>query len=66
MSVVVVGAATVTIGATIGSMAMGAFGAQTEDELIEQRKSGLAPKMFESAGNDILTGDFDLGAYDPK
>ena len=44
MSVVVVGAATVTIGATIGSMAMGAFGAQTEDELIEQRK--YAAEMY--------------------
>ena len=40
--------------------------AQQQSELIEQRKSGMAPKAFESAGNDIITGDFDLGVYDPK
>ena len=40
--------------------------AQQQSELIEQRKSGSAPKSFESAGNDIITGDFDLGVYDPK
>ena len=40
--------------------------ASQQSELIEQRNTGSAPKQFESAGNDIITGDFDLGAYDPK
>jgi predicted phage tail protein len=40
--------------------------ASQQSELIEQRKTGSAPKQFESAGNDIITGDFDLGMYDPK
>ena len=35
-------------------------------EMIEQRKSGKPPKNFESAGNDILGGGFDLGAFEPK
>ena len=40
--------------------------ASQQSELIEQRNTGSAPKQFESAGNDIITGDFDLGMYDPK
>ena len=40
--------------------------ASQQSELIEQRKSGLPPKNFESAGNDILSGGFDLGTFDPK
>ena len=40
--------------------------ASQQSEMIEQRKSGKAPKNFESAGNDILGGGFDLGAFDPK
>ena len=40
--------------------------ASQQSELIEQRKSGLPPKNFESAGNDILSGDFDLGAFEPR
>jgi hypothetical protein len=40
--------------------------ATQQSELINQRKSGLPPKNFESAGNDILSGDFDLGAFDPR
>ena len=40
--------------------------ATQQSELIDQRKTGTPPKQFESAGNDILTGDFDLGMYDPK
>jgi hypothetical protein len=34
--------------------------------MIEQRKSGKAPKNFESAGNDILSGEFDLGTFGPR
>jgi hypothetical protein len=40
--------------------------ATQQSEMIEQRKSGKPPKNFESAGNDILGGGFDLGAFDPK
>jgi hypothetical protein len=40
--------------------------ASQQSELIDQRKSGLPPKNFESAGNDILGGGFDLGSFDPK
>ena len=40
--------------------------ATQQSELIDQRKSGKPPKNFESAGNDILGGGFDLGAFDPK
>ena len=37
-----------------------------QSEMIEQRNSGKPPKNFESAGNDILGGGFDLGAFDPS
>ena len=40
--------------------------ATQQSEMIEQRKSGKAPKNFESAGNDILGGGFDLGVFDPR
>ena len=40
--------------------------ATQQSEMIEQRKTGKAPKNFESAGNDILGGGFDLGSFDPK
>jgi len=40
--------------------------ATQQSEMIEQRNSGKAPKNFESTGNDILSGGFDLGAFDPK
>ena len=40
--------------------------ASQQSELIDQRKTGTPPKRFESGGNDILSGDFDLGAFDPK
>jgi len=40
--------------------------ATQQSEMIEQRKSGKPPKNFESAGNDILGGGFDLGSFDPK
>ena len=34
--------------------------------MIEQRKGEKPPKNFESAGNDILGGGFNLGGFDPK
>ena len=40
--------------------------ASQQSEMIEQRNTGKPPKNFESAGNDILSGDFDLGAFDPR
>ena len=40
--------------------------ATQQSEMIEQRNSGKPPKNFESAGNDILSGDFDLGAFEPR
>ena len=40
--------------------------ATQQSEMIEQRKSGKPPKNFESSGNDILGGGFDLGAFEPR
>jgi hypothetical protein len=40
--------------------------ATQQSEMIEQRNGGKPPKNFESAGNDILGGGFDLGGFDPS
>ena len=40
--------------------------ASQQSELIDQRKNNLPPKNFESAGNDIISGDFNLGSFEPK
>ncbi len=40
--------------------------ASQQSEMIEQRNSGKPPKNFESAGNDILGGGFDLGSFEPS
>ena len=40
--------------------------ASQQSELIDQRKAGKPPKKFESAGNDILGGGFNLGSFEPK
>ena len=40
--------------------------ASQQSELIDQRKNNLPPKSFESSGNDILSGDFDLGSFEPR
>jgi hypothetical protein len=40
--------------------------ASQQSELIDQRKSGKPPKNFESAGNDTISGGFDLEAFEPK
>jgi hypothetical protein len=40
--------------------------ATQQSELIDQRNNKKQPKNFESAGNDILGGGFDLGVFDPR
>jgi len=40
--------------------------ATQQSELIDQRQKQTPPKNFESSGNDILGGGFDLGAFDPR
>jgi hypothetical protein len=40
--------------------------ASQQSEMIDQRKTNKPPKNFESAGNDILGGGFDLGSFDPR
>lgn len=40
--------------------------ATQQSELIEQRKGNTGPKNFESSGNDILSGGFDLGSFEPR
>ena len=40
--------------------------ATQQSEMIEQRKGDKPPKNFESAGNDIISGGFDLGAFTPR
>jgi len=40
--------------------------ASQQSEMIEQRNSGKPPKNFESSGNDIMGGGFDLGAFEPS
>ena len=36
--------------------------ATQQSEMIEQRKTNKPPKNFESSGNDIISGGFNLGA----
>jgi len=40
--------------------------ASQQSELIDQRNNKKPPKNFESSGNDILGGGFDLGAFNPR
>ena len=40
--------------------------ASQQSQLIEQRQRNTGPKNFESSGNDILSGDFDLGSFEPR
>jgi len=40
--------------------------ASQQSELIDQKLNKKPPKNFESSGNDILGGDFGLGAFDPS
>ena len=40
--------------------------ASQQSELIDQRSNQTSPKDFESTSNDILSGDFDLGMFEPR
>ena len=40
--------------------------ASQQSELIDQRLNKKPPKSFESSGNDIMSGEFGLGAFGPK
>ena len=40
--------------------------ATQQSEMIEQRKGDKPPKNFESAGNDVVTGGFDLSEFGPR
>ena len=40
--------------------------ASQQSEMIEQRNLGKKPKRFESSGNDIIGGGFDLEAFSPR
>ena len=40
--------------------------ASQQSELIDQRKNEKPPKDFESAGNDIMTGGFGMGQFEPR
>ena len=40
--------------------------ASQQSELIDQRLNKKPPKNFESSGNDILDGGFNLGKFDPS
>jgi hypothetical protein len=40
--------------------------ATQQSELINQRQNDLPPKNFESSGNDILSGNFNLGSFEPR
>ena len=40
--------------------------ATQQSEMIDQRNKDKPPKNFESAGNDILSGEFDLGTFGPR
>jgi len=40
--------------------------ASQQSELIDQKQNNKPPKNFESSGNDILGGDFNLGKFDPS
>jgi len=37
-----------------------------QSQLIDQKKNDLPPVNFESSGNDIIGGGFDLGSFEPK
>jgi hypothetical protein len=40
--------------------------ASQQSQLIDQRKTGAPPKDFESSGNDVLSGNFGLGNFEPR
>jgi len=40
--------------------------ATQQSELIDQRQKNSPPKNFESSGNDVMGGGFDLGSFEPR
>ena len=40
--------------------------ATQQSKLIDQRQNNTPPKNFESSGNDIIGGGFDLGSFEPR
>ena len=40
--------------------------ASQQSELIDQRKNEKPPKNFESSGNDVINGGFNLGGFEPR
>ena len=40
--------------------------ASQQSELIDQRKKEKPPKNFESSGNDVMEGGFNLGSFEPR
>ena len=40
--------------------------ASQQSELIDQKQNNKPPKNFESSGNDILGGGFDLSSFGPR
>ena len=40
--------------------------ATQQSELIDQRKNEKPPKNFESSGNDVMEGGFNLGSFEPR
>ncbi len=40
--------------------------ATQQSEMIEQRKNDLPAKNFESSGNDVMGGGFNLGGFEPR
>jgi len=40
--------------------------ATQQSKLIDQRQNNTPPKSFESSGNDIIGGGFDLGSFEPR
>ena len=40
--------------------------ATQQSELIAQRQNDAPPQNFESSGNDIMGGGFDLGSFEPQ
>ena len=39
---------------------------ETKEAIVEAQETGKPPKKFESASNDIIDGNFDLGSFDPS
>ena len=40
--------------------------ATQQSEMIDQRNNQKPPKNFESVGNDVMGGGFNLGAFEPQ